>query len=181
MEDEATGVIVVLAASPQHGQSEVRQHLARPTGRVHTWCLRRHGPLLLRGGRSREQLDLRLELRSELLEGRFGGLELGRQSLLHGLVVGLCLLQRVCELDNLGVAPRRRHGGVLLEHRQILRRAVLLVVDVAGRAETLSVLTDRVEVPAALVLLALEVVGAREGLDGGVCSTQQERSVCQRR
>ena len=39
-------------------------------------------------------------------------------------------------------------------------------------------LADRVEVPATLVLLALEVVGAREGLDGRVCSTQQERSVC---
>ena len=34
-------------------------------------------------------------------------------------------------------------------------------------------LADRVEVPAALVLLALEVVRTREGLDGGVCSRQQ--------
>ena len=38
-------------------------------------------------------------------------------------------------------------------------------------------LTDRVEVPAALVLLALEVVRAREGLDGRVCSTQLKSSV----
>ena len=49
MEDEATGVIVVLAASPQHGQSEVRQHLPRPTGGLilgaYGSLARRHGPV----------------------------------------------------------------------------------------------------------------------------------------
>mmetsp|Transcript_19629 Transcript_19629/g.40027 ORF Transcript_19629/g.40027 Transcript_19629/m.40027 type:complete len:212 (-) Transcript_19629:85-720(-) len=136
------------------------------------WALRPAGMALrsslLLGRRGCEQLDLRLELGSELLEGLIRGFVLGRKAFLHSLVLRLRLLQRVGQLDDLGIPPLLRHGCVLLQLCKVLRRAVLLVVHVARRAKALSVLAQRFEVPATLVLLALEVVRAREGLDGWV-------------
>merc|ERR1719271_2079346 len=105
------------------------------------WALRPAGTaqrssLLLRR-RGCEQLDLWLELGSELLEGLIRGLVLGRKAFLHSLVLGLRLLQRVGQLNDLGIAPLLRHGCVLLQLCEVLRGAVLLVVHVARWAKAL--------------------------------------------
>mmetsp|Transcript_60401 Transcript_60401/g.134617 ORF Transcript_60401/g.134617 Transcript_60401/m.134617 type:complete len:229 (+) Transcript_60401:303-989(+) len=129
------------------------------------------GSLGRTGRRGRlEQLDGGRGLLLQLLKAVLRLLELGLQLLEQFVVrllgVGELLLHR----SQLGGALLGIHIDVLLEGGELLRRAVLLGVHGAARAELrLHELCERREVAAALVVLTL-LIGGVEVLDRGVAT-----------